>query len=355
MDLGGGIVSSDRGSGGDPRTCLKALSSGANLDGREVEALFQRIMRGEVDTVTTAALLVALRTKGETAEEIEGAARVVRDHATRVSTSRRPLVDTCGTGGDHSGSFNISTTAAFVVAASGVAVAKHGNRSATSQSGSADVLEAAGAPIDLDAEAVGRVIDGVGIGFMFAPGFHAAMRHAAEARRALSIRTVFNLIGPLANPAQATRQVLGVPEARYVGVLGQVLQRLGSEHALVVHGSDGLDEVSVSSTTSVAEVRPDEIVMRQVEPEELGLERHELGSLEGGDPRRNAEILRAVLGGKGSDAQAAVVAANAGAAIYVGGAAETWPQGVQHARDLIASGAPLGLFDAFVEASLGAR
>ncbi|MDX1622540.1 MAG: anthranilate phosphoribosyltransferase [Gemmatimonadota bacterium] len=336
---------------GDPRTCLRTLTEGRDLTAAESEALFATVMDGETTAIMIAALLAALRTKGETPGEIAGAARVMRSRAQRVETERAPLVDTCGTGGDFSGTFNISTTAAFVTAAAGVAVAKHGNRAASSRSGSADVLESLGVAIDLPPEGVGRCIDEIGIGFLFAPRFHPAMRHAIGARREIAIRTVFNLLGPLTNPAGATRQVIGVPGPDVVELMAGVLHELGSEHALVVHGREGLDEISVSGPTIVASVRQDAVTTDVVEPGDLGIEPHDPEQLAGGDPAENARILASVLAGKGTAAQEAITAANAGAALFVAGVADGLREGVERARETIASGAAVETLKALVDLS----
>lgn len=334
---------------GDPLASLQTVAAGGDLSAAESEALFARIMDGDVPTSTIAALLVALAEKGETAEEIAGAARVMRARATRVPTTRAPLVDTCGTGGDVAGSFNVSTAAALVVAAAGVPVAKHGNRAASSRCGSADVLEALGVAIDLEPEGVGRSIDELGIGFLYAPRFHPAMRHAARARRETGIRTIFNLLGPLTNPAGAGRQVIGVPRPDAVGRIAGVLRELGAEAAVVVHGMDGLDEISVCGPTRIASLRGGELEESVIEPADLGLPRFGIREIAGGDAAENAAILRGVLEGRGSDAQRAVVAANAGAGIWIGGGAEALRAGVDRARETIASGQAAELLDRLVD------
>jgi anthranilate phosphoribosyltransferase len=334
---------------GDPLASLQTVAAGGDLSAAESEALFARIMDGDVPTSMIAALLVALAEKGETAEEIAGAARVMRARATRVTTTRAPLVDTCGTGGDVSGSFNVSTAAALVVAAAGVPVAKHGNRAASSRCGSADVLEALGVAIDLEPEGVGRSIDELGIGFLYAPRFHPAMRHAAQARRETGIRTIFNLLGPLTNPAGAGRQVIGVPRPDAVGRIAGVLRKLGAEAAVVVHGMDGLDEISVCGPTRIASLRGGELEESVIEPADLGLPTFGIREIAGGDAAENAAILRGVLEGRGSDAQRAVVAANAGAGIWIGGGAEALRAGVDRARETIASGQAAELLDRLVD------
>lgn len=344
MDDGSGVGPSrearaaERRAAGDPHACLRAVTTGRDLTAAEAEALFETIMEGRTTPVVIGALLAAFRTKGETVGEIAGAARVMREKAQKVETSRSPLVDTCGTGGDFSGTFNISTTAAFVVAAAGVPVAKHGNRAASSRSGSADVLEALGLAIDLTPQEVGRCIDTIGIGFLFAPRFHPAMRHAIGARREIAIRTIFNLLGPLTNPAGAARQVIGVPSPQTVEPMAAVLQSLDTEHAMVVHGREGLDEISVSGPTVVATVSAGTIAVEEVNPGDLGLGTHPLGSVLGGDAFENARIARATLEGEGTEPQSAIVAANAGAAIHVGGKAASLKEGVDVARRILEGG-----------------
>ena len=334
---------------GDPHASLHAISSGEDLTAAEAEALFSQVMEGGVSETLIAALLAALATKGETEEEITGAARVMRAHVERVPSSRSPLLDTCGTGGDFSGSFNVSTAAAFVVAAAGVPVAKHGNRAASSRCGSADVLEELGVVIDLPPDRVGRAIDEVGIGFLYAPRFHPAMRHAIGARREIRIRTVFNLLGPLTNPAGAGRQVIGVPSADAVVRIAAVLRELGAEAAVVVHGLEGLDEISVCGPTRIATLRRGELEEGVISPQDLGLPTFPAGDLAGGDVAENARILRAVLAGEGSEAQRAVVAANAGAGIWIGGSAPDLRAGVERARETRASGRAGALLEDFAE------
>lgn len=334
---------------GDPLVTLDAITAGLDLTAAESEALFSRIMDGDVPSSTIGALLMALATKGETSEEIAGAARVMRARATRVPTVRERLVDTCGTGGDLSGSINVSTGAALVVAAAGIPVAKHGNRAASSRCGSADVLEALGVAIDLDPPSVGRSIDELGIGFLYAPRFHPAMRHAAPARREIGIRTIFNLLGPLTNPAGARRQLIGVPREDAVGRIAGVLRELGAEAAVVVHGMEGLDEISVCGPTRIAHVRGAEVEESVIEPADLGLPTFGIHEITGGEAAENAAILRGVLEGRGSDAQRAVVAANAGAGIWIGGGVETLRAGVDRALETIASGLAADLLDRLVD------
>jgi anthranilate phosphoribosyltransferase len=330
---------------GDPQAALQAITGGIDLSATEAEALFSRVMDGGVPSTMIAALLAALSTKGETPQEIAGAARVMRARAARVPTRRTALLDTCGTGGDFSGSFNVSTAAALVVAAAGIPVAKHGNRAASSRCGSADVLEALGVAIELEPEHVGRSIDELGFGFLFAPRFHPAMRHAAEARRDLGIRTVFNLLGPLTNPAGARRQLVGVPRIEALLQVAGVLRELEIEAAAVVHGMEGLDEISVCGPTRIATVRAGEVGEFTIDPDDMGLATFAPDQIAGGDATENAAILRDVLEGRGSDAQRAVVAANAGAAIWIAGGAPALRAGVDRALAVIASAAPARLLD----------
>ncbi|MGH7564835.1 MAG: anthranilate phosphoribosyltransferase [Gemmatimonadota bacterium] len=330
---------------------MHAISEGKDLPPDAAAALFGRMMDGDVSPVLTAALLAALRTRGETVPEIAAAARAMRARAARLATSRQPLVDTCGTGGDFSGTFNVSTAAAFVAVAAGIPVAKHGNRAASSRCGSADVLEAAGVAIDLPPDTCGRVLDRVGIAFLYAPNFHPATRHAIGPRREIRIRTVFNLLGPLTNPAGVRSQVIGVPSEDLVALVAETLRELGTEHALVVHGRDGLDEISVSAPTVVATVRDDEIRWDEIAPEDLGLDRHPRETLAGSDASHNAALLRRVLEGKGTAAETAFVAANAGAAILVGGGAPDLKAGVAQAREILSTGAAAAALDELIKVS----
>ena len=317
---------------------LRALLSGEGLDRVRMESLTGRIMDGEVEPPLQAALLVALAMKGESAEEILGAAVAMRQRATPVPHGMQGLVDTCGTGGDGAGTFNISTTAAFVAAAAGVPVAKHGNRSVSSRSGSADVLTALGVELDMSPESVARALREIGIAFLFAPRYHPAMKAVMPVRQALKVRTIFNLLGPLTNPAGATRQVVGVYSAELVPLVAEVLAELGTEHALVVHGLDGLDEITLTGPTLVGEVRAGSVSSFEIAPEDLGLPRAAAGALRGGSPSDNASIVREVLSGQAGP-RLDVVLLNATAAIYVGGRTERLESGLDAAREAIASGA----------------
>jgi anthranilate phosphoribosyltransferase len=329
---------------------LHILTEGENLTREQAASAMEELMSGEATPAQVGGFLVALRMKGETPEEITGFAETMRRMATRVVCGRRPLVDTCGTGGDRSGTFNISTTAAFVVAGAGVAVAKHGNRSATSLCGSADVLEALGVNIDADAQRVGRCIDEVGIGFLFARSLHDAMKNVASIRRELRVRTVFNLLGPLTNPANACGQVMGVFSKDLVPRLAQVLANLGTRHAFVVAGSDGLDELTLTGPTLVGEARNGEVRIYELEPEAFKLTRADREAIKGGDASRNAAMLRSVLDGERGPHRDIVVL-NAAAGILVGQGATDWTSAVEAAEASIDSGAARAKLDGLVRAS----
>jgi anthranilate phosphoribosyltransferase len=317
---------------------LARLIAREDLAGAEVEALVGRIVDGRVPDSLVAALLAALATKGETAGEIAGAARALRARVRTVPHRCAGVLDTCGTGGDGRGTFNVSTAAAFVAAAGGAAVAKHGNRAISSRSGSADVLAALGVAIEVEPEVSARQLESLGLAFLFAPLHHPAMKAVAPVRRALGVRTVFNLLGPLSNPAGARRQLLGVYGADRVEPVARVLVELGSDHALVVHGRDGLDEITTTAPTLVAEVRAGAIRSYEIAPADLGLAEARLEQLAGGTPEENARRLMQVLEG-GHGALGDLVAANAGAALYVAGRAPSLRAGVDDARAILASGA----------------
>ena len=312
----------------------------ADLTEDEAAAVMTQVMEGEATPAQIAGLLVALRMKGETADEITGFARVMRDKAVAVKPQRRPLADTCGTGGDRVKTFNVSTAAAFVVAGAGVAVAKHGNRSVTSKCGSADVLEALGVTLEMEPEDVARCIDDVGIGFMFAPRFHPAMKHAAPVRRELGARTVFNLLGPLTNPARATAQVVGVPGPEWAAPLARVLSQLGVTHAFVVYGACGVDEISIAGETLVHEVRDGEVTSYSITPEDFGMRSADPDSVSGGDAAENARMLVGILEGE-TGAKRDMVLLNAGAAIVASGKAADLAEGIAAAGAAIDSGAAL--------------
>ena len=308
---------------------LDAVASGRDLDADGAAAVLAEIMRGDVSHTQTAGFLIALRTKGETVEELAGLARTMREFAVAVRASAPGLLDTAGTGGGAS-SFNVSTTAALIAAGAGCPVAKHGNRSATSLSGSADVLEALGGRIDLGPDEVARCIDEVGFGFIFAPAHHQATRHVIGVRRELGVRTVFNLLGPLTNPAGATRQLVGVSDAGHLETIAGALVLLGVERALVVAGEDGLDEISAAAPTRIVEVAHGALHAYTVTPAQLGIAGAGAGP-HGGTPQENAAVTRAILAGEhGPHRELAL--ANAGAAIYAAGAAGTLAQGVDGGR-----------------------
>jgi anthranilate phosphoribosyltransferase len=333
---------------------VKRVIDGQDLSRDEMHDVFGQVMDGAASDVLKSALLVALRMKGETAEEITGAAMAMRERVTPLDLGddniREGLVDTCGTGGDGLGTFNISTVAAIVAAGAGATVAKHGNRAVSSACGSADVLSALGVHIDLDAPRMAEVLRRAGIAFLFAPKLHPAMAAVASVRKELGVRTIFNVLGPLTNPAFAERQVLGVYAERLVDVVAQVLAALGARHALVVHSRDGLDEISVSAATRVCEVRDGELRSYDVTPEELGVGRHPIAAVAGGDARENAAIARDVLNGT-NGARHDIVIANAGAALYVAGLAPSIRDGVALAKESIASGRALAKLQQLVSES----
>jgi anthranilate phosphoribosyltransferase len=328
----------------EPVALLRRIIAGLDLDRREMEGLIGALMDGAVEPALQAALLASLATKGETVQELAGAAAAMRERVERVAHSRGDVLDTCGTGGDGAGTFNISTAAAIVTAAAGVPVAKHGNRSVSSRSGSADVLEALGVAIDLEAEAAGRCLDELGIAFLFAPRLHPAMRQVAEVRRALGVRTIFNVLGPLTNPAGAKRQLLGVFAEPLVEKVAGVLLELGCECAWVVHGVDGLDEITTTGPTRVAEVREGRIRRFDLTPEALGIEAVPVAALAGGEPAENAERMVGVLAGE-RGALRDITALNAGAALLVGGAVEKLADGFELAAATIDSGAAADLLE----------
>jgi anthranilate phosphoribosyltransferase len=331
------------------RGAIARLVERQDLDEQEAAACMEELMTGAATPAQFAAYVTALRMKGETADEIAGMARVMREKSSRLHVDGE-LLDTCGTGGDGSGSFNVSTCAAFIAAGAGARVAKHGNRAMTSQCGSADVLEALGAKIDLNPEQVEACIDQAGIGFMFAQAFHPAMKHVAAARREIGIRTVFNLLGPLTNPAGATCQVIGVARGDLVETIAAVLQRLGSRRALVVHGDDGFDEISISGPSTVAELTPDGVRIFTVTPEDAGLARHDVSALRGGTPQQNAAEMKLVLdGAPGALRDFALI--NAAAALVAWGAAAELAEGVKLAAESVDSGAAAERLHAFVVAT----
>jgi len=335
----------------DARGALGIVAAGRTLTRAEAESAMGSVMAGDATPAQLAALLAALAMRGETVEEIAGFAGALRRAAVRV-TLPAGAIDTCGTGGDRSGTFNISTVAAIVAASAGARVAKHGNRAASSACGSADVLEVLGVKIDLGPEAVATCVNEVGVGFMFAPRFHPAMRHAAAVRSEIGIRTIFNVLGPLANPAGVTRQLLGVPSAALGDAMVQVLRELGAERALVVHSADGLDEISPSGPTRTWELRDGGIVEDEVTPHAMGLAPASRESVRGGDKATNAGIARAVLSGTAADGARTAVLLNAGAACYVAGLTPGIAAGVALCAAAIASGAAQATLERWVARSV---
>lgn len=321
-----------------------------NLNRAEAASIMRTLMGGEAPASVVGAFLTALAMKGESVEEITGMAETMRALATAIPANVRPLVDTCGTGGDHSGTFNISTTAAFAVAGAGVSVAKHGNRSASSLCGSADVLEALGVNLDMAPERVGQCIDSVGIGFLFARNLHSAMKHVGPIRAELKLRTVFNILGPLTNPAGADGQVMGVFDRTLVPVLAEVLLQLGSRHVFVVAGADGLDELTLSGPSIVAEGKGGHVASYEVTPARFGLATADLTELQGGDAEVNAAILRSVLDGE-EGPRRDIVVLNAAPALVAGGAATSLEEGVRMAQVAIDSGAARNKLEELIQYS----
>jgi anthranilate phosphoribosyltransferase len=331
----------------DMQTAIRAVTEHRDLDSSEMEAVMRLIMTGQATPAQIGGFLVGLRMKGENVDEIAAAARVMRELATRVEVTGPHLVDTCGTGGDAASTFNISTASALVTAAAGARVAKHGNRSVSSSSGSADVLEAAGVRLDLSPQQVAACIDEVGVGFLFAPAHHSAMKHAIGPRKEMGVRTVFNLLGPLTNPAGAPNQVLGVFSDAWVEPLAQVLRQLGSEHVLVVHAGDGLDEISIGAPTRVAELKDGKISVYTVTPEDFGLQRADVASLAVGGAQESLAMIREVLDNRPGPARD-IVMLNAGAAIYAAGLADTLADGVTRAGEALQSGKAREVLEALI-------
>ena len=321
----------------DMQTAIKYVIEKKDLNAGEMSHVMQLIMTGEATPAQVGGFLVGLRCKGETVEEIAAAAEVMRELAAHVNVTPEHLVDTCGTGGDASGTFNVSTCSALVVAAAGGRVAKHGNRSVSSNSGSADVLEAAGVRLDLTPQQVAECVNEIGVGFMFAPLHHSAMKHAIGPRREMGVRTIFNVLGPLTNPAAAPNQVLGVFSQDLLEPLARVLSRLGSQHVLVVHGEDGMDEISISAPTHVAELNDDAISTYTVTPEQFGLTTQPIETIRVNDIESSLQMMQDVLANVDGAARD-IVALNAGAAIYACGLTDELAIGVQRAQEVLASG-----------------
>ncbi len=330
----------------DLRPILAKLADGETLTAEQSQEAFNIIMSGAADLAQMAAFIMALRLRGEQVDEIVGGARVLRSKASQIKAPEG-IVDTCGTGGDGLGTYNISTAAAIVAAAAGAPVAKHGNRSVSSKSGSADVLMSLGAELEISQAANEQSLIDNNFAFLFAPAHHKAMRHVAPARGSLQLRTIFNLLGPLANPAQAKRQILGVFDRKWLRPMAEVLQKLGSEHVWVVHGSDGLDEVTTTGPTYVVELKDGKITEFEVTPQSVGLEVSDIEDLKGGDADVNAQAIRNLLAGKPS-AYRDIVLINAGAALVVAGKAETLKEGVDLAASTIDSGKAAAALDKWV-------
>ena len=336
----------------DIQQALGKLVDSESLTRPEMAGVMRQVMSGDATDAQIGGLLIALRMKGETIDEIAGAAQVMRELATPVEVSGENLVDLVGTGGDGANLFNVSTASTFVVAAAGARVAKHGNRSVSSTSGSSDVLENLGLPLDLDPIQVARAVNEVGVGFMFAPAHHSAMRYAVGPRKELGMRTLFNILGPLTNPAGVKRQVIGVFAAELCETLAQVLKALGAEHAMIVHSDDGLDEISIAAGTQVAELRDGSISTYHISPQEFGQELRSLDGLEVDSAAASAELIRNALGGaqdEPAQKAAAIIALNAGAAIYVSGVAATLADGVAMAEDVLSTGQALEKLKEFID------
>ncbi|WP_455206225.1 anthranilate phosphoribosyltransferase [Kaarinaea lacus] len=334
----------------DMQAAIAAVVDKRDLNQQEMESVMRTIMTGEATQSQIGGFLVGLRMKGETVDEITAAAKVMRELATRVEVTGPHLLDTCGTGGDGAKTFNISTAVAFVAAAAGARVAKHGNRSISSKSGSADVLEAAGVNLDLTPEQVAQCIEQVGVGFMFAPKHHSAMKHAIGPRKEMGVRTIFNVLGPLTNPAGAPNQLLGVFNNHWVAPLAQVLGQLGSEHVMVVHAEDGMDEISIGAPTRVAELKDGEVITYNISPGEFGIKQGKVSALAVDDAQQSLDMIKNVFADKAGPARD-IVLLNAGAAIYTAGLADNIQGGIDAAKQVIANGEAAKKLQALVEFS----
>jgi anthranilate phosphoribosyltransferase len=330
---------------------IRKISQQQDLTQEEAEAAMHEIMSGSATPAQVGGYLIGLRLKGETIEEITGSARAMRQFANRAPVQVANAIDTCGTGGDATNTFNISTTVAFVAAAAGVPVAKHGNRAVSSKSGSADVLAALGVNLQITPEQAALCVDNVGIGFLFAPSFHPAMKHAIGPRRELAVRTIFNILGPLTNPAGVTRQVMGVFSDDLTEVLAKVLQSLGSQAVFVVHGAGGLDEFGTLGVNRVSHLRNGVVETYDLDPAQYGLKQATLDDIRGGDPETNAQITRDILSGKGTTAQREIVMLNAAAALVVGSVCESLDDGLDQAATILDSGKGLQKLEALVSYS----
>ena len=326
---------------------IQKLLDRQNLNADEMRVVMRFIMSGNASDAQIAGFLIALRCKGENIDEIAAAAEVMRELATKVNIVGEHIIDTCGTGGDGANTFNISTTCAFVVAAAGGQVAKHGNRSVSSSCGSADVLEAAGVNLDLSAEQVAQCVNEIGVGFLFAPKHHGAMKHTIKVRKDMGVRTLFNLLGPLSNPAAAPNQLVGVFAKEWVEPLAQVLKKLGSQHVLVVNAEDGLDEISIASATTIAELKDGLVSSYTITPEQFGFQRAHLNELAVGNAADSLSIVKSVLDNQAGAARD-IVQLNAGAAIYAANITDSLAAGIEKAQQVIASGAARAKFDALI-------
>lgn len=332
------------------KEAIVKLVKGADLSKNEIELVMEEIMTGQALPTQIAAFLTAMRIKGETLDEIVGAAVIMRRHATKIKTRHPVVLDTCGTGGDECNTFNVSTVAAFVVAGAGVIVAKHGNRSVSSACGSADLLKALGVNIEAEEHIVSKCIDEVGIGFLFAPALHKAMKYAVGPRREIGIRTIFNILGPMTNPAGATNQLVGVYDAGLTRPMAEALGRLGSRHALVVYGKDGLDEVTTTGKTQVSELKSGRVKTFEVSPRDFGIKKAKPEELRGGDSAENARIAMNILGGEKGPAYDIVIL-NAGCAIYAADKVPNIKEGIKLAEESIESGAAVGKLQELKEAT----
>lgn len=332
------------------QAAIQQAIDGKDFTGEQMTAVMNQIMTGEATPSQIGGFLVALRLKGETVDEIASAAGVMRNLAARVELDLPNLVDTCGTGGDGAKVFNVSTAGAFVAAAAGCHVAKHGNRSVSSKTGSADVLEAAGVNLALNADQVGQCVRELGVGFMFAPNHHAAMKYAIGPRKEMGVRTIFNVLGPLTNPAYAPHQVVGVFSEVLLDIYANVLKQLGSKHVLVVHADDGLDELSIATTTQVCELKDGEIKRYSVTPEELGLTRHDLSAIQVDSAEESLAMIQDAFNG-GQTAAADMIALNSGAAIYAAGKADSLQDGISKAKEILNNGEAAKKLQALVDLS----
>lgn len=330
----------------DIKEAIASLIDRRHLAEQEMVDVMNQIMSGQTTDAQIGAFLISLRLKGETVEEITGGARVMREKAQKIRHSHESLLDTCGTGGDASGTFNISTTAAFIAAGAGVVVAKHGNRSVSSLTGSADLFKALGVDIEAEVEKVEECLDKCGIAFLFAPKMHAAMKHAIGPRREIGVRTIFNILGPLTNPAGAANQLIGVYDPKLTELVAKVMQRLGSRHVMVVHGSDGLDEITLTGYSRVSELKDDKVTNWTLDPAEFGFSFCKPEDLKGGDPQENAEITLSILKGEDKGPKRQIAVLNGAAAIVTSGKAQDLEEGVKLAEDSIDSGKAFGKLEA---------